>query len=102
MNKIMVLCENDNVAVALADISMGEEITSGVTAKQEIPTGHKVALTRIGVGEDVIKYGHPIGKSLQVIETGEIVHVHNLRSGLEERQNYSYNPGSIIEKSRFL
>jgi len=98
MNKIMVLCENDNVAVALADISMGEEITSGVTAKQEIPTGHKVALTRIGVGEDVIKYGHPIGKSLQVIETGEIVHVHNLRSGLEERQNYSYNPGSIIEK----
>lgn len=97
MKKIMVLSENDNVAVALADISMGEEITSGVKTRQEIPAGHKIALFRIRAGEDVIKYGHPIGKSLQVIETGELVHVHNLRSNLEQTYDYKYVSGPILE-----
>ena len=68
--KVFKINESDNVAVAVENISAGETVHAGVeeiTALQDIPAGHKIALTFIKKGEKVIKYGNPIGISLSDI-----------------------------------
>jgi len=86
-HKAILLHINDNVATALTDLEEGETIhvsldhaSSQVVLHQEIPFGHKMALRHIAEGEEVLKYGLPIGKALSAIQTGEWVHVHNCRS----------------------
>ena len=55
-------------------------------SQRDIPTpatvefGHKIALCPILQGEDVIKYGQVIGQTTQAIQTGDHVHVHNMKS----------------------
>ncbi|NOL50285.1 UxaA family hydrolase [Pelistega europaea] len=51
-----------------------------VEAKQAIPIGHKVALTKMSLGDTVFKYGTDIGKVVQAIEPGEHAHVHNIKT----------------------
>ncbi|MDE6634986.1 MAG: altronate dehydratase family protein [Lachnospiraceae bacterium] len=55
-------------------------------------TGHKVALQDIGEGQDVIKYGFPIGHATRPICKGEVVHVDNLKTNLKEQLSYEYRP----------
>lgn len=55
-------------------------------------TGHKVALQDIGEGQDVIKYGFPIGHATRPIRKGEVVHVDNLKTNLKEQLSYEYRP----------
>lgn len=43
-----------------------------------IPFGHKVAITFIQQGAEVVKYGDVIGKATQDIRAGEHVHVQNI------------------------
>jgi len=57
-----------------------------------VETGHKVALTDIKQGEDVVKYGFPIGMATQPIKSGEHVHTHNLKTKLGGIESYTYNP----------
>lgn len=99
MKKITLLHERDNVAVALTDISAGDSLSGSLRAVEEIPAGHKVALTGIEAGKTVIKYGYPIGKATRWIEAGKLVHVHNLRSDLAERSDYTYNTKIISERT---
>jgi altronate hydrolase len=47
---------------------------------EDIAFGHKYALRNIAKGEDILKYGLPIGQALTDIGVGEWVHVHNCRS----------------------
>lgn len=54
--------------------------------------GHKYALRDIAAGENVIKYGLPIGHATHPIGRGEHVHVHNLATNLAERSAYAYDP----------
>lgn len=82
---VFVLDAKDNVAVALADISIGEkcivrlEDTEGeLTAAEDIAFGHKIALTYIASGEPIYKYGEEIGRASQTIAQGTWVHTHNL------------------------
>jgi len=79
----------DDVAVAVVDLSPGEEVEVAVLEGGEplrirvaepIPLGHKLALRPIGEGEVVREYGEPIGRALQPIPAGAHVHTHNLRS----------------------
>ena len=58
----------------------------------EISSGHKVALCDIKAGENVIKYGFPIGHTTRDIKEGERVHTENLRTNLKEKLNYEYQP----------
>jgi (2R)-sulfolactate sulfo-lyase subunit alpha len=51
-----------------------------VKAKQDIPIGHKIALTDMAVGDTVLKYGVDIGKVVAPIKTGEHAHVHNIKT----------------------
>ena len=51
-----------------------------LTAKADIPIGHKVALKDFVVGDTAIKYGEDIGKFVGPAETGGHVHTHNLKT----------------------
>ena len=53
--------------------------------------GHKYALTFIKEGENIIKYGSPIGHATQDIEKGEHVHTHNLKTNLKGNLEYTYD-----------
>lgn len=89
---------NDNVAVALDNIKKGETLTFGsssVVVLEDIDKGHKIALKDIKKGENVIKYGFPIGHATRDIKAGEWVHLHNLKTNLGEILEYEYNPQQI-------
>lgn len=58
----------------------------------EIPAGHKIALNDIKEGEKIVKYGFPIGVASSDIAKGDWVHVHNVKTLLSERSEYTYNP----------
>jgi (2R)-sulfolactate sulfo-lyase subunit alpha len=81
--------EADNVGVATVDIKAGETAQGlfmdtqekiEMKALQDIPLGHKIALTDLKVEESVIKYGHDIGKVVADIKAGEHVHIQNLKT----------------------
>ena len=85
---------DDNVAVALEDLRRGETLTLdsvSVTAIEDIARGHKIALRDIKEGEPVVKYGNPIGLARADIPAGAWAHVHNVRTGLSESADYTYD-----------
>ena len=51
-----------------------------MTAKSDIPIGHKLALKDYKPGDTVIKYGIDIGKVVAPIARGEHTHVQNLKT----------------------
>jgi altronate hydrolase len=54
--------------------------------------GHKYALRDIAAGENVVKYGMPIGHATRAIAKGEHVHVENVKTNLGEVLEYRYEP----------
>ncbi len=54
--------------------------------------GHKYALRDIKCGENIIKYGNPIGHAVCDIKKGEHVHTHNTKTNLSGNLEYSYAP----------
>ena len=87
MDSILRINPSDNVAVALRALSAGE-----CGATEAIPAGHKLALSDIRAGENVIKYGFPIGRATRDIAAGQWVHVHNVRTNLDGQLSYTYAP----------
>lgn len=79
MINFMKINELDNVEVALKE-------------SDGIPAGHKRALKAIKKGERIIKYGNPIGVATADIAEGEWIHTHNLKTGLGDLLEYSYDP----------
>ncbi len=59
-------------------------------------TGHKIALCDIKKGEEIIKYGYPIGNATADIKKDESVHSHNMKTGLSANLSYTYNPRFTI------
>ena len=85
----------DNVAVALEPLAVGTVLSlpeGSVAAVEEIPAGHKIALCDIAEGENIIKYGFPIGHAVKPIARGSHVHIQNLKTNLSETLSYSWNP----------
>ena len=79
--KILILNENDNIAVALVDLEVGEVINQdalNLTIQNRIPRGHKVATKAISKDDGVIKYGERMGHATSEINIGEHVHTHNV------------------------
>ena len=86
--------EKDNVIVALKNLGTGETFTVGKTAvilRDEIKRGHKAALLKISKGENVIRYGFPIGHAIREIQPGEHVHTHNVKTNLSGPNSYTFN-----------
>ncbi|MCQ2244658.1 MAG: altronate dehydratase family protein [Bacteroidaceae bacterium] len=82
----------DKVVVALRPMKAGEEIASGVKLLQDVPQGHKILLQDVKEGEDIIKYGYPIGHALKDMTAGEWVNEDNLKTNLSGTLEYEYKP----------
>lgn len=54
--------------------------------------GHKYAVRNIDSGENIIKYGNPIGHAICDIKQGEHVHSHNMKTNLSGNLEYKYEP----------
>ncbi|MGE5098087.1 MAG: UxaA family hydrolase [Betaproteobacteria bacterium] len=82
--------ENDSVGVVVVEgVKAGQKLNGwimdqdksiDVTAKSDIPIGHKLAIKPLANGATVIKYGVDIGKAIAPIQVGEHTHVQNLRT----------------------
>ena len=84
----------DNVVVALHPIAKGTLVEVdglAVTALEDIPQGHKMAVTPIKNGENVIRYGFPIGHATADAQPGTWMHTHNVHTNLSGEVEYSYN-----------
>lgn len=93
VNKVLQIKPEDNVAVALTSLSKGSEIdVNGLKIRviDEIPFGHKITLQEIETGNQIIKYGYPLGLAKTPIKQGQWVHSHNLTTGLKEKLEYRY------------
>ena len=85
----------DNVVVALHPIAKGTAVPvdgASVTAVEDIPQGHKMAIAPIHAGENVIKYGFPIGHATADAVPGTWMHTHNVHTNLSGEVEYSYHP----------
>ena len=52
---------------------------------QPIKLGHKIALTHLHPGQAVVKFGVAIGHATTEILAGQWVHLHNLASDFDQR-----------------
>ena len=97
---LLKLHKNDNVAVALQAINIGEKPQSfDFIAQENIPNGHKTAIKPIKMGDNIIKYGQIIGAATQDINIGAHVHTHNVSMSLHYRD---YQSGKNIQKTDYL
>ena len=93
--RVVHINSEDNVVVAIAPITKGDEIKVDdidITAAEDIPQGHKVAVKPIKKDEQVIKYGVSIGHATKDIEIGCWVHTHDMMTNLSGEVVYTYNP----------
>ena len=92
--KAILIDTKDNVATAFQDLSKGESVTVALegrevttTLAQDIPFGHKFALSPIGLHQPVVKYGEVVGIATRAIPIGAWVHTHNVTSPPHDRSN---------------
>ncbi|MGB8817804.1 MAG: altronate dehydratase family protein [Rhizobiaceae bacterium] len=76
--RFIKLHAEDNVAIALDDLAIGETATDGVVLTTSVAKGHKFTLVALKAGELVRRYGQVIGAASQAIAQGAHVHVNNL------------------------
>ena len=95
MARFIKINQADNVAVAVSDVASGEACVVdgvGMTALEDIPAGHKMALRDIGQGENVIKYGFPIGHLTRAVSRGGLIDHNILKTNLDGLLEYTYDP----------
>jgi (2R)-sulfolactate sulfo-lyase subunit alpha len=88
--QLLVHSPKDNVGVVtVEDLKAGTEMLCVVTeddsdfkltARDDVPIGHKVALTDLKEGDTVVKYGEDIGRMVADVQKGGHVHTHNLKT----------------------
>ena len=88
--QFLVHSPKDNVGVVVVEglkagtdmlgVITENDTTINVKAEDDIPIGHKVALTDLKEGDTIIKYGEDIGKMVGDAGTGDHVHTHNLKT----------------------
>lgn len=87
---LLVHGKKDNVGVVVVEgLTKGTEmfcvLTSDdseftLTARQDVPIGHKIALCDLKEGDAIIKYGENIGRVVVAASKGEHIHVHNIKT----------------------
>ena len=95
MKEFIKINECDNVIIALRDYKKDEVIDlegEKITLLEDINRGHKIAIKNINKGENIVKYGLPIGYALENIKVGSWVHTHNTKTNLKDLNTYSYTP----------
>lgn len=85
----------DSVVVCLRNYSKGEEITINdktITVLQDTPVGHKILIKDTKEGENIVKYGYPIGHAKENLTAGQWVNENNLKTNLSGKLTYEYKP----------
>lgn len=92
MSSYLKIHERDTVAVALEPLESGTVLDGlGITLAGRIERGHKFALVDHKAGDEVIKYGHRIGRAKEAIPAGAHVHSYNLGTALGGPEDYVYD-----------
>lgn len=83
----LLIDDIDNVVTCVAEVPAGSEVVYRkgsevlhLKAKEDIPYCHKIALRDLAKGEEVIKYGEMIGRTLEPIAKGYRVWDKNIYS----------------------
>ena len=87
----------DSVVVCLQPKKEGDIIEvdgKQITVMQDTPAGHKVLIEDKQQGEDIIKYGYPIGHARENLKAGQWVNENNLKTNLSGTLEYTYQPVS--------
>ena len=88
------------MAVALAPLKAGTPIDiDGVVLRDDIPAGHKFALCNLSQGDNVVKYGFPIGHVMRAVDAGCHIDHNILKTNLEGVSEYTYTPNLTEIKS---
>ncbi len=96
--KYIKINPDDNVAVAILDLTAGEKATidgTEITLVDAIPAGHKFALTAFATNDNIVKYGYPIGHAIVDIPQGGVVNEKNIKTNLDGLLEYTYNPVKV-------
>ena len=76
----VVVVEGLTSGTEMLGVVTHDDSTLSLTARMDVPIGHKVALRAIKTGDTVVKYGQDIGRAVADIGEGEHVHVHNMKT----------------------
>jgi (2R)-sulfolactate sulfo-lyase subunit alpha len=76
----VVVVENLKAGTDMLCVVTADNSAFNLTARMDVPIGHKVALVDIKKGDTVRKYGQDIGEAKAAIAKGEHVHVHNIKT----------------------
>ena len=76
----VVVVEDAKAGQELEGWVMASDDTIRVTARADIPLGHKVAIADIKAGDTILKYDHDIGRAVEDIPAGGYVHAHNIKT----------------------
>ena len=97
---------NDNVLVALTNLSKGESVTYNgdeFILQDDIPAKHKFVTTGLGKGDSVIMYGVMVGKAQTNIAKGGIISTTNLKHAAEpfsyRKVNYEWHAPDVSKFS---
>ena len=85
----------DSVVVCLQPKQKGDLIEvdgKKITVRQDTPAGHKILIVDVNEGNDIIKYGYPIGHARQDLKAGDWVNEDNLKTNLSGTLEYTYKP----------
>ena len=78
MTTVIRIKEADNVAVAVHDLPAGAQVLPGLIALDPIPQAHKIALTDIPAGGEIVRYGVVLGYAKSDIPAGSWINEHML------------------------
>ena len=78
MTTVIRIKEADNVAVAVHDLPAGAQVLPGLIALDPIPQAHKISLTDIPAGGEIVRYGVVLGYAKSDIPAGSWINEHML------------------------
>ncbi|GHA87529.1 galactarate dehydratase [Modicisalibacter luteus] len=78
--KVIKVHDSDNVAIVIGQggVAAGTQLQAGLVAIVDIPQGHKIALSDIPSGAEVIRYNEVIGTATETIPLGGHVNERNI------------------------
>ena len=92
---VLKINKADTVVVCLRPLLKGEVINldgKEITILQDTPSGHKILIHDAAEGDNIIKYGYPIGHAKVDLKAGEWVNENNLKTNLSGTLDYTYSP----------
>lgn len=68
---VVKIHEKDNVVISITEVPKGTNVGDDIITNQDIPQAHKIALTDIPKGGEIIRYGVILGYAINDIKKGD-------------------------------